>query len=94
MAEQLIILDPTEEVFGKCLEGISSGLITVMSRADFPVGERYPAGTTDKLMADFLKYHEVPGLSKELPYPQKEVDKNQKPQPVGDHPPLRRIGNI
>ena len=27
MAEQLIILDPTEEVFGKCLEGISSGLI-------------------------------------------------------------------
>ena len=42
MAEQLIILDPTEEVFGKCLEGISSGLITVMSRADFPVGERYP----------------------------------------------------
>ena len=22
MAEQLIILDPTEEVFGKCLEGI------------------------------------------------------------------------
>ena len=50
--------------------------------------------TTDKLMADFLKYHEVPGLSKELPYPQKEVDKNQKPQPVGDHPPLRRIGNI
>ena len=39
MAEQLIILDPTEEVFGKCLEGISSGLITVMSRADFPVGE-------------------------------------------------------
>ena len=83
-----------DEVFGKCLDGIASGLITVMSRADFPVGERYPAGTTDKLMADFLKYHEVPGLSKVLPYPQKEVDKNQKPQPVGDHPPLRRIGNI
>ena len=52
-----------------------------MSRADFPVGERYPAGTTDKLMADFLKYHEVPGLSKELPYPQKEVDKNQNRSP-------------
>ena len=43
MAAQLIILGPTEEVFGKCLDGISSGLITVMSRADFPVGERYPA---------------------------------------------------
>ena len=41
-----------------------------MARADFPVGERYPAGTTDKLMSDFLKYHEVEGLSHELPYPQ------------------------
>ena len=36
MAEQLIIMDPTEEVFSKCLDGIASGLITVMSRADFP----------------------------------------------------------
>ena len=44
MAEQLIIMDPTEEVFSKCLDGIASGLITVMSRADFPVGEKYPEG--------------------------------------------------
>ena len=65
-----------------------------MSQADFPVSERFPAGTVDKLVSDFLKYHEVPGLSHELPYARKEVDKNQKPIPVGNHPALRRIGNI
>ena len=45
-------------------------------------------------MSDFLKYHEVDGLSHELLYARKEVDKNQKPMPVGDHPALRRIWNI
>ena len=93
MAEQLIILDPTEEVFGKIITQVASGQITVMARADFPVGERYPAGTTDKLMSDFLKYHKVEGLSHELPYPQAPVDKNQKPGHVGNHPALRRIWN-
>ena len=44
-------------------------------------------------MSDFLKYHEVEGLSHELPYPQAPVDKNQKPGHVGNHPALRRIWN-
>ena len=34
MAEQLIILDPTEEVFGKIITQVASGQITVMARAD------------------------------------------------------------
>ena len=94
MSEALIILDPTEATLGKCLEGIASGKITVMSAADFPIGERYPAGTVDKLISDFLEHHEVDGLSHELPYPRTPVDKNRKPIPVGNQPALRRIWNL
>ena len=82
MAEQLILLDPTEEVFGKCLKEIANGTITVAAAADFPIGEKYPAGTVDKLIADFLEHHEVEGLSHTLPYPRVPVDKNHKPRPV------------
>ena len=78
MAEQLILLDPTEEVFGKCLKEIANGTITVAAAADFPIGEKYPAGTVDKLIADFLEHHEVEGLSHTLPYPRVPVDKNQQ----------------
>ena len=90
MAERTILLDPTEEVFGKNLDQIADGTVEVWSAADFPIGEKYPAGTVDKLIADYLEFSDgVCGRS--LPYPRTKVDKNRKPRRVGDHPALRRI---
>ena len=92
-SEPTIILDPTEEVFGKCLDGIARGLITVLSAGDFPVGEKCPAGTVDKIVAAHLKYGDG-ACGRSLPYARTTPDKNHKPRHVGDHPALRRIWNI